>query len=96
MKKTTKGSQPPVHKIRNGAVNASIWRQETEKGPMFNVTFQRTYKDGDSWKNSESFGRKDLLVLSLIAARVFEWIAGQPRKTQTAPVTPKQGDDVPY
>jgi hypothetical protein len=69
----------PVHKIRHGAVSASIWRQETEKGFLFNVTFQRSYKDGDTWKNSGSFGRNNLLVLSLITARAFEWIGNQPR-----------------
>ena len=70
----------PVHKIRHGAVSASIWCQETEKGQMFNVTFQRAYKDGDAWKNSTSFGRNNLLVVSLIAARAFEWIGNQPRQ----------------
>ena len=69
----------PVHKIRHGFVSASIWRQETDKGALFNVTFQRSYKDGDTWKNSSSFGRNNLLVLSLIAARAFEWIAVQGR-----------------
>jgi len=72
----------PVHKIRHGAVSASIWRSETDKGPVFNVTFQRSYKDGDEWKNTASFGRNNLLVISLMAARAFEWIANQsqPRK----------------
>jgi hypothetical protein len=70
----------PVHKIRHGAVSASIWRQETEKGSLFNVTFQRSYKEGEAWKNSTSFGRNNLLVVSLIAARAFEWIGNQPRK----------------
>lgn len=72
----------PVHKIRHGAVSASIWRSETDKGPVFNVTFQRSYKDGDEWKNTASFGRNNLLVISLMAARSFEWIANQsqPRK----------------
>ncbi len=70
----------PVHKLRHGAVSASIWRQETDKGPLFNVTFQRAYKDGDTWRNSNSFGRNNLLVLSLIAARAFEWIGNQPRE----------------
>lgn len=95
MKKPTKTSSQPVNKIRHGAVSASIWRQETDKGPMFNVTFQRAYRDGDVWKNSESFGRKDLLVVSLIAARAFEWIAGQPRLAQPPVASPKPEDDVP-
>lgn len=71
----------PVHQIRHGVVSASIWRQETDKGPVFNVSFQRSYKDADdAWKNSTSFGRNNLLVLSLIAARAFEWIGRQPRQ----------------
>jgi hypothetical protein len=69
----------PVHKIRHGAVSANVWRNETEMGPMFNVTFQRSYREGEEWKNSISFGRKDLLVLGLIAARSFEWIGSQPK-----------------
>ena len=95
MKKPIKTSSQPVHKIRHGAVSASIWHHETDKGPMFNVTFQRAYRDGDAWKNSESFGRKDLLVVSLIAARAFEWIATQPSKAQTPTASPVPEDDVP-
>lgn len=70
----------PVHTIRHGVVSASIWRQESDQGSVFNVTFQRSYKDGDDWKNSTSFGRNNLLVVSLIAARAFEWIGNQPRQ----------------
>jgi hypothetical protein len=73
----------PVHKIRHGAVSASIWRQEIDEGVVFNVTFQRSYKDGEAWKNSTSFGRNNLLVVSLIAARAFEWIGNQPRQPRT-------------
>jgi len=96
MKKPTKVNSQPVQRIRHGAVSASIWRNETNKGPMFNVTFQRAYMDGDTWKNSGSFGRKDLLVVGLIAARAFEWIATQPRKAKQPAESPKHEDDVPF
>lgn len=79
---SARSNQKPSHKIRHGAVSASIWLQETDKGPIFNVTFQRSYKDGDDWKNSNSFGKQNLLVLSLIAARAFEWISSQSRATR--------------
>ena len=77
-----KPQNQPVHHIRHGAVSASIWRQETDQGPVFNVSFQRSYKEGDDWKTSASFGRGNLLVLSLIAARAFEWISNQPRTSR--------------
>lgn len=67
----------PVHKIRVGALSASIWKQNGDKGPMYNVSFQRSYREGEDWKTSTSFGKHDLLPLSLIATRAFEWIAAQ-------------------
>jgi hypothetical protein len=72
-----KAANQPVHHIRHGVISASIWRQQTAKGAVFNVTFQRSYKDGEDWKTSASFGRGNLLVLSLIAARAYEWISNQ-------------------
>jgi len=97
MKKSAKSVAAilPVHKIRHGAVSASIWCNDTETGPMFNVTFQRSYKEGEIWRNSMSFGRRELLVLSLIAARSFEWIAVQPRNAKPQEPARKEGD-VPY
>src|SRR5213593_3672847 len=86
----------PVHKIRHGFVSASIWRQETDKGELFNVTFQRSYRDGDTWKNSTSFGRNNLLVVSLIAARAFEWIAIQAQKAKQSTAASKKDDEVPF
>ena len=74
----------PVHTLRHGFLSASVWRQETQKGPMFNVTFQRSYKEGETWKNSTSFGRNNLLLLSLLATKCYEWIAGQQAKTRRA------------
>ena len=74
---TARSNNKPVHTLRHGAISASIWRQDTDKGPMFNVTFQRSYKEGDAWKNSTSFGRNNLLLLSLLTMRAFEWIASQ-------------------
>ena len=96
MKKPTKDKSQPVQRIRHGAVSASIWRNDTDKGHMFNVTFQRAYLDGDTWKNSGSFGRKDLLVVGLIAARAFEWIASQPQKGKPTAAPSRHEDDVPF
>jgi hypothetical protein len=53
----------PVFVARYGTVKASVWENETRKGSMFNVTVIRSYKDGDTWKDSTSFGFDDLLVL---------------------------------
>ena len=57
----------PVAKLRLGRLSAAIWKNDTDKGALFNVSFQRTYKEGDEFKNSQSFGRDDLLVLAKLA-----------------------------
>ena len=69
-------NQKPVTEIRIGRVKATIWRNGTEEQPRHNVTFSRLYKDVDQWKNTQSFGRNDLLVLAKAAdlahTRTFE------------------------
>src|ERR1035438_7933417 len=65
MKNTPK--QKPIHEVRLGFIKAAVWRNETESGVRYNVTFSRIYKDGDNWKSTDSFGRDDLLLLGKVA-----------------------------
>jgi hypothetical protein len=46
------------------------------------LRFHRSYKEGEAWRNSTSFGRNNLLVLSLLAMRAFEWITSLPKTGQ--------------
>ncbi|MDE3261417.1 MAG: hypothetical protein OYL41_05450 [Acidobacteriota bacterium] len=64
----------PVAEVRIGLVVASIWQNDTDSGTRYNVTFSRLYRDGDSWKNTRSFGRNDLLVLAKVADRAHDRI----------------------
>lgn len=70
-------STRPAHEIRINGIRASIWKNDTEKGVWFNTTFERSYRDGEEWKTSDSFGRDDLLVLSHIATECYRWITAQ-------------------
>jgi hypothetical protein len=82
-KTTMKPTQPtattnkPAHEIRISGLRATIWKNDTEKGPRFNTTFERSYRDGEEWKTSDSFGREALLVLSHIATECYRWINSQ-------------------
>lgn len=69
----------PLEEVRIGAVKAAIWRNVADMGnnsrPIYSVTFQRLYRDGDNaWKSTESFGRDDLLLLAKVAERAFDRI----------------------
>lgn len=68
-----KGNKP-AHEIRLGRIKATIWANETENGTRYNVTFTRLYKDGDLWKDSDSFGRDDLPLMAKLADRAHSWI----------------------
>ena len=69
--------QKPIHEVRISTVKGAIWRNETENGTRYNVTFSRIYKDGDNWKSTDSFGRDDLLLLGKVADLAHSWIFAQ-------------------
>ena len=66
----------PVAEVRIGRVKAAIWPNGTDGRTRHNVTFSRLYKEGDEWKNTQSFSRNDLLLLAKVAdqahSRIFE------------------------
>ena len=77
----------PAHEVRLGAVKAAIWKNDTQSGVRYNVTFSRIYKDGDEWKSTDSFGRDDLLVVAKVSDLAHSWIHEQ--KQEEREETPK-------
>ena len=78
--KTATETNKPAHEIRINGIRATIWKNETEKGPRFNTTFERSYKDGEQWKQTQSYGSADLLVLARMLEQAFDWINTAPAK----------------
>lgn len=79
----------PVHEVRLGAIKAAIWKNDTESGVRFNVTFSRLYRDGEDWKSTDSFGRDDLLVLAKVADKAHSWIHGEGQEERKEEEKPK-------
>lgn len=71
-------SQKPVKVIRLRGVSASVFanhgKSEGRDITFHKVSLQRSYKDGDEWKQTTSFGRDDLPVVSLVMKRAWEFI----------------------
>ena len=79
----------PVHEVRIRGVKAAIWRNETDNGPRYNVTFKRIYKDSEgNWKSTSSFGRDDLLLVAKVADKAHTFICGY--RTEQVADTPGQ------
>ena len=74
----------PVHQIRLGRIRAAIWENDTEIGIRHNVTISRLYKDGEEWRDTESFGRDDLLLLGKVADLAHSWILATSAADQPA------------
>ena len=43
----------PAHEIRLNGIRATIWKNDTDKGPRFNTTFERSYRDVEEWKKTD-------------------------------------------
>lgn len=77
--------QPPVHRIRAGTVQASVWSNTSDalQKEYFSVTFSRRFRQGEEWKESKSFHRNDLPTLAKIANDAHTWIQAHEKGTST-------------
>ena len=71
----------PAHEIREGAIKASIWANQTPKGVWHKVTVRRLYTvpgeraEGKSkWKSSDSFSSADLPLVTHVLQLAGEWM----------------------
>ena len=69
----------PVHTVRLGAIEAAVWENEGANGIFFATTFKRSYRDGEEWKESDSYGERDLLALARCALDAQSFIAQRAR-----------------
>ncbi len=68
----------PAHKIRIGALQATIWRNKSENGTWYSVVPSRSYKQGDDeWRETDSLGYDDLLSMSKLLDLAHTWIMHQ-------------------
>jgi hypothetical protein len=74
----------PFQEVRHRNIRATIWRNESAKGPMYNVTCSRSYRDGEEWKDSHSFGFDDLMNLAKALYDAHSVISAQHSKDRAA------------
>ena len=72
------------HSIRIGHFKGEIWLNQTKSGDRHNVTVTRLYRDGDLWRESQHFGRDDLLLLAKVLDQAHTWILEQSAASEPA------------
>ena len=70
-------AKQPIHSIRFGYIKVNIWFNQTKSGDRHNVTVTSLYRDGDLWRESQHFGRDDLLLLAKALDQAHTWIMQQ-------------------
>lgn len=72
--KTTEANKP-VNRMRVGAVSASIFLNKTKEGVEFpSAIISRSYKSGDDFKTSNSYGAKHLAELAGLVTLLQGWL----------------------
>ena len=66
----------PVHQIRLSAIRAAIWINASEKTgeTWFTVTVTRSYRDKEHLKDTSTFRRDDLPIVSKVVEMAYTWI----------------------
>jgi len=90
---TQENDSKPIKDFRSGGIQASVWRNETEKNGQVvvrhSVRIQKQFrnKNGD-YENTEYYFRDDLPKLILVAQKAFEFITLKESKDadETIPV----------
>lgn len=68
----------PVQKFRSGNVSATIWDKEIDvnnkKVTIYTVSIERSYKDGDDWKKTNTYNKNDLIKLKVVLDKATEFL----------------------
>lgn len=67
----------PVHELRLRDIRASIWANQSDGRTWFNVTITRRFEAHGRWKDTASFTRDDLPIVSKVAELAYAWIWNQ-------------------
>jgi hypothetical protein len=67
----------PAHKFRIGALQATIWRNPSDKGNWYSVKLARGYKADEGWREADNLGFDDLLSAAKLLDQSHTWITHQ-------------------
>lgn len=82
----------PVHTVRHGRIKATVWLNQTQRGPMHNVTLTRSYQDEEgNWHDTQSFGFDELMTVAKAVFDAHTFISNERAKSNEASEQRKGG-----
>ena len=66
------GNKGPVDKIKVGGVTVDVWENKGEHSVFHTFSMQRSYKQGEEWKNTTSLRDQDLPKAILALQKAYE------------------------
>jgi hypothetical protein len=87
----------PVATLRNRRIKAAIWENHSPKGVFYSVTVVRSFKEGEKWRDSHSFGHNELLIAAKLMYDAHTAISAMMEKVKplkqppAAPMLPIRG-----
>ena len=71
-------NKKPIKVFRTGGVKAALWANTIERDGkdvlVHSVQIDRTYKQGEEFKRTNSFNIQDLPKVQLVAAKAYEFL----------------------
>ena len=78
-KEKAEPNQKPAYRFQCSNVTASVFPVEYKRDGVthfsYNVVIDRSYRDGDEWKNTKTFRFSDLHKVITVAQKAFEVIS---------------------
>jgi len=90
---SAEGGQKPVHTVRHRSVKATIWRNQSDKGPLYNVVITRSYRDKETneWHDTQSLRYDDLMNVVALLQEAHRYISACIAKEKAPPAKPVRG-----
>jgi hypothetical protein len=63
----------PVKKIKAGGIDVAVWENDGKNGKYYTTTLERSYKDGEEWKKTNSLRTSDLPKAILALQKAYEF-----------------------
>lgn len=90
----TTAPNKPLHTLWDGPLKASVWPNESDKGPYYTVTLAKLYSDKDGQtKETQSFSASELLRVAELAREAHGVIRDLKRQRSQERKTEQVGEE---